>query len=163
MAFTCLAEAPGAPHYNFAAGPSALPPPVLAAAREALGNWDGLGHSVVEVPFSSDEHRQLQQQTEQDLRRLLQIPDSHAVLFMQGGAYAQFALLPLNLLRGRERADYLVTGHWSRRAAAEGRSLRRCPCGRRWIDAALYPHPATNELAPRSTSRLLPLHQQRNG
>ncbi|MCW8905194.1 3-phosphoserine/phosphohydroxythreonine transaminase [Sedimenticola sp.] len=108
-------------HYNFAAGPSALPDAVLTAARQGLGDWDGNGQSVMEIPFTGEAFARIHDEAVAALRQLLAIPSDYRVLFLQGGAYGQFSLLPMNLLRGFESADYAVTGHWSQRAANEAR------------------------------------------
>ncbi len=108
-------------HYNFAAGPAMLPSEVLAQIREEMLDWRGSGFSILEQPFTGAAFRQLMAETEADLRALLAIPSNYRVLFMQGGASAQFGLLPLNLLRPGQGADYLESGHWARKAIAEGR------------------------------------------
>ncbi len=105
------------PPYNFASGPSVLPRSVLARAREALA--PAASPSVLEVPFSSPTFGRVLAQAESDLRELLGVPGDYAVLFLQGGASAHFALLPLNLLGEREVADYVESGYWSRRASDE--------------------------------------------
>ncbi|HXH01955.1 MAG TPA: 3-phosphoserine/phosphohydroxythreonine transaminase [Candidatus Competibacteraceae bacterium] len=110
--------------FNFAAGPATLPAQVLAQARDELLDWQGSGLSVLELPFTSPEFRVIQERAEADLRALLAIPDDYRVLFLQGGAYAHAALLAQNLLGGR-RADYVETGHWSRRAAGEAERYGR--------------------------------------
>ena len=86
-------------HYNFAAGPAMLPTDVLAQIREEMQDWRGSGLSILEHPFTSSAFKQLMAETDADLRALLEIPSNYRVLFMQGGASAQFGLLPLNLLR----------------------------------------------------------------
>ena len=105
--------------YNFSAGPAALPEPVLQQASRELENWNGYGASVMEISHRGMDFVALAEQSERDLRLLLNISDDYAVLFMQGGATAQFALLPLNLLDGPGRADYVDTGHWSQKAIEE--------------------------------------------
>ncbi len=105
--------------YNFAAGPAALPKPVVEAAKAGLENWKGSGQSVMEIPFTGDEFAQIHEEAVATLRLLLDIPSDYHILLLQGGAYGQFSILPMNLLRGRQKADYAVTGHWSRRAADE--------------------------------------------
>ena len=107
--------------YNFAAGPAMLPEEVLEQIREQLPNWRNTGSSVLEQPFTSTAFKQLMAETEADLRALLAIPDNYRVLFMQGGASAQFGLLPLNLLHPGQSADYLESGHWARKAITEAR------------------------------------------
>ncbi|MGE5469286.1 MAG: 3-phosphoserine/phosphohydroxythreonine transaminase [Bacteroidota bacterium] len=104
--------------YSFSAAAGPLPPEVAAEVGEACRAWQGRG-SVLTLSFVSDEFRALQGGVESRLRRLLTIPDNYRILFMAGGASAQFALLPLNLLGGRGAA-YVETGHWSRRALQEG-------------------------------------------
>lgn len=105
--------------YNFAAGPSALPVSVLQAAKKGLINWQGTGLSVMEMPFTSPEFTQIQDQAQASLKQLLNLPPNYKILFLQGGAYGQFAIMPMNLLARNTRADYAITGHWSRRAAIE--------------------------------------------
>jgi phosphoserine aminotransferase len=107
------------PVWNFAAGPAVMPGEVLAHVRDELTDFGGSGYSLLEMPFSGPVFRELVSRAEADLRALLSIPDDYAVLFLQGGASAQFALLPLNLLGEAERADYIETGYWSRKCIAE--------------------------------------------
>lgn len=111
MACTCSEAS-----YNFAAGPSPLPADVRVALREAL-----VEQGPLEQPFGAATVRRMQEDVEQDLRTLLQLPDHYHVLFLQGGASAQFALLPLNLLAPGQSAGYLESGHWARKAIAEAR------------------------------------------
>jgi len=105
--------------YNFCAGPAALPEPVLEQARAELMDWHGRGLSVMEMSHRSPEFQGIAAEAERDLRDLLSIPDDYAVLFMQGGATAQFSMVPLNLLGERQRADYVDTGIWSAKAIRE--------------------------------------------
>ncbi|MFQ3786254.1 3-phosphoserine/phosphohydroxythreonine transaminase [Halomonas sp. A29] len=113
------------PVYNFAAGPGTMPREVLQQAREELLGWRHSGMSVMEMPFTGGEFQAIQQQAQQDLRELLGMPSDYRILFLQGGASAQFALLPMNLLPHDGRADYLDTGYWSRKAMAEGSRYAR--------------------------------------
>ncbi|MGR2737967.1 3-phosphoserine/phosphohydroxythreonine transaminase [Billgrantia sp. Q4P2] len=106
--------------YNFAAGPGTMPREVLSQARQELLDWEQSGLPVMEMPFTGEEFQAIQQQAQQDLRELLGVPSDYRILFLQGGASAQFALLPMNLLPHGGRADYLDTGYWSRKAMAEG-------------------------------------------
>jgi phosphoserine aminotransferase len=96
-----------------------LPEPVLRQAQEELLDWRASGMSVMEMSHRGKEFLSIAEQAEADLRELLAIPDDYRVLFLQGGASSQFAMVPLNLLRGRESADYLNTGSWSKKAIAE--------------------------------------------
>ncbi len=106
--------------HNFNAGPGALPVPVLAAAREALCELPGAGATVLEISHRSPEFEEILAEAEANLRALLGIDDGWAVLFLQGGARQQFALIPINFLTGSgRRAEYVVSGYWSRAAHAE--------------------------------------------
>ena len=110
--------------YNFSAGPAILPAAVLEQAQAELLDWQGSGMSVMEMSHRGKEFMSIAEQAEADLRELLNIPGNYKVLFLQGGATAQFAMVPMNLLRGKNRADYLNTGLWSKKAIAEGK--RHC-------------------------------------
>lgn len=105
--------------FNFCAGPAALPTAVLEKASGEMLDWQGKGLSVMEMSHRSTEYVSIATQAEQDLRDLLSIPDNYKVLFMQGGATAQFAMIPMNLLRGKNTADYIHTGQWSAKAIKE--------------------------------------------
>ncbi len=107
--------------YNFSAGPATLPGTVLNRAREELLDWHGSGMSVMEMSHRGKEFMSIAQQAEADLRELLVIPADYHVLFLQGGATSQFSMVPMNLLRGRQQADYINTGAWSKKAIAEAR------------------------------------------
>ena len=107
--------------HNFCAGPAALPQAVLEQAQSELLNWQSLGISVMETSHRNPEFMAVAQEAEQDLRDLMAIPDNYRVLFMQGGATAQFAMVPLNLMGSKGKADYINTGHWSTKAIKEGR------------------------------------------
>jgi len=107
--------------YNFSAGPAVLPRAVLEQARDELLDWHGTGMSVMEMSHRSKEYLSIAEQAEADLRELLAIPGNYRVLFLQGGATSQFAMVPMNLLRGRQQADYVNTGAWSKKAIAEAR------------------------------------------
>jgi len=109
--------------FNFSAGPAALPLEVLEEARVGLADWQGSGMSVMEISHRSKAFAAVAEQAEADLRELLSIPDDYAVLFLQGGATQQFALIPLNLCPEGASVDYLVTGSWSKKAAKEARAL----------------------------------------
>jgi phosphoserine aminotransferase len=98
-----------------------LPEAVLEQAKEELLDWQGSGMSVMEMSHRSKEYISIAEQAEADLRELLTIPDNYKVLFLQGGASTQFAMVPLNLLRGSNQADYFNTGLWSEKAVAEAK------------------------------------------
>jgi phosphoserine aminotransferase len=107
--------------YNFCAGPAALPEAVLETARDEMLDWGGKGLSVMEMSHRSAEVVGIASRAEQDLRDLLAVPEDYAVLFLQGGASAQFSAIPLNLGHANPQADYLNTGQWSKKAIAEAR------------------------------------------
>jgi len=106
--------------YNFSAGPAAIPEEVLQQAAAEMLDWQGSGMSVMEMSHRGPQFESILHQAESDLRELLGVPDDYAVLFMQGGAIAQNAIVPLNLSRGR-KADYVVTGSWSQKSQIEAR------------------------------------------
>ena len=106
--------------YNFCAGPAALPEAVLETARDEMLEWHGAGLSIMEMSHRSPEFVAVAERAEQTLRELLAIPEDYAVLFLQGGASTQFSAVPLNLLAGKNKADYVNTGQWSKKAIAEG-------------------------------------------
>jgi phosphoserine aminotransferase len=105
--------------FNFSPGPAALPEPVLRQAASEMLDWNGTGVSVMEVSHRGKEFMALQAGIEADLRELLAVPASYKVLFLQGGAIGQNAIVPMNLLRGRKNADYVDTGAWAKRSIAE--------------------------------------------
>jgi len=107
--------------YNFSAGPAALPEDVLKQAQEELLDWHGSGMSVMEMSHRGKEFMSIAAEAEADLRELMAIPDNYKVLFLQGGASAQFAMVPLNLMGRTGKADYMNTGSWSKKAIAEGK------------------------------------------
>jgi phosphoserine aminotransferase len=107
--------------YNFSAGPAAMPLPVLERARDELLDWHGSGVSVMEMSHRGADFTSIIEKAERDLRALLAIPPDYRVLFLQGGALAQNAAVPLNLLAPDGIADYVDTGHWSQKSIAEAR------------------------------------------
>jgi len=98
-----------------------LPTEVLERAQAELADWQGTGSSVMEVSHRGKEFLNVAEQAEADLRELMAIPDNYKVLFLQGGASSQFAMVPLNLLQGKGKADYMFTGLWSKKAIAEAK------------------------------------------
>jgi phosphoserine aminotransferase len=107
--------------YNFSAGPAVLPEDVLARARDEMLDWNGSGMSVMEMSHRGKEFMSIAEKAEADLRDLMAIPANYKVLFLQGGASAQFAMVPMNLLRGKAKADYINTGQWSKKAISEAK------------------------------------------
>ena len=106
--------------YNFSAGPAMLPKEVLEAAAKEMLNYDDSGMSVMEMSHRSEFFQKIITKAEADLRKLYQIPDEYKVLFLQGGASQQFAMIPMNLMKNKE-ADYIVTGQFSKKAMQEAR------------------------------------------
>ena len=107
--------------YNFSAGPSVLPESVLQQAATEMTNYRGCGMSVMEMSHRSAVFQEIIDQAEQSLRQLLNIPENYRVLFLQGGASTQFSAIPLNLFGKKAKANYIDTGSWSKKAAAEAR------------------------------------------
>src|SRR6266851_1678629 len=105
--------------FNFSPGPAMLPPEVLVQAQAELLDWRESGMSVMEISHRGQAFMQVAAEAEADLRELLSIPRDYKVLFLQGGASAQFSLVPLNLATAQSTVDYVNTGHWSHKAIAE--------------------------------------------
>ncbi|MEO8486728.1 MAG: 3-phosphoserine/phosphohydroxythreonine transaminase [Betaproteobacteria bacterium] len=147
--------------FNFSAGPAVLPEPVLRQAADEMLDWRGSGMSVMEMSHRGSEYIGIQAKAEADLRALLAIPPGHKVLFLQGGAIAENAIVPMNLLRGFKGADYINTGEWSKKsikeaarycavnvaASAEDANFTYVPPRETWkLDpGAAYVHLCTNE------------------
>jgi phosphoserine aminotransferase len=147
--------------FNFSAGPAVLPEAVLQQAAAEILDWHGSGMSVMEMSHRGKEFISIADKAEADLRALLAIPADYKVLFLQGGAIAENAIVPMNLLRGRTVADYIHTGEWSKKsikeagkyctvnvaASAEDQQFTYVPARETWKltrDAA-YVHVCTNE------------------
>ena len=105
--------------FNFSAGPAMLPDAVLLRAQEEMLNWHGTGMSIMEIGHRTEIFQSLAQKVEDDLRELMSIPKGYQVLFLTGGATAQFAMVPMNLFTERKCADYIETGLWSGKAVKE--------------------------------------------
>lgn len=105
--------------FNFSAGPSTLPEVVLQRAKKELLDYQGTGMSVMEMSHRSPEFLHIARQAEVDIRDLMNIPDNYKVLFLQGGATGQFSAIPLNLAKQSDRADYVITGMWGKKAHKE--------------------------------------------
>ncbi len=147
--------------FNFSAGPAALPTEVLEIAQREMLDYQGRGLSVMEMSHRSDEFIAIAATAEADFRELLGVSDDYAVLFMQGGATAQFAAVPLNLLGDRSSADYVNTGAWAKKAIGEAKrygkanvvasseasNFDRVPARDEWrLDpSAAYVHITSNE------------------
>ena len=147
--------------FNFSAGPAVLPEEVLQRAQSELVDWHGSGMSVMEMSHRGKEFISIAEKAEADLRELLNVPANYKVLFLQGGATAQFAMVPMNLLRGKKKVDYINTGEWSKKAikeaqkyatvnvaaSAEASKFATVPARSEWkLDAdAAYVHYCANE------------------
>src|SRR3979490_1021485 len=147
--------------FNFSAGPAVLPEEVLRKAAAEMLDWHGSGMSVMEMSHRGKEFISIADKAEADLRVLLAIPKNYKVLFLQGGAIAENAIVPMNLLRGGTSADYINTGEWSKKsikeakkyckvnvaATAEAGSFPRVPKQETWkLDPyAAYVHICSNE------------------
>ena len=113
--------------YNFSAGPAVLPEEVLRQAAAEMLDYDGTGMSVMEMSHRSKPFANIIETAEADLRELLQIPDNYQVLFLQGGATQQFAAVPMNLMQNK-KADYIVSGSWSKKAWKEAKLYGEARC-----------------------------------
>src|SRR5262249_10886738 len=147
--------------FNFSAGPAVLPEPVLQRAAAEMLDWHGSGMSVMEMSHRGKEFISIAEKAEADLRTLLAIPANYKVLVLQGGAIAENAIVPMNLLGGRTAADYVHTGEWSKKsikeakkyctvniaASAEDRGFTYVPARESWKLAkdSAYVHVCTNE------------------
>ncbi len=147
--------------YNFSAGPSTLPEVVLQQAQAEMLEWRDSGMSVMEMSHRGKFFSKIAEELESDLRELLTVPDNYKVLFLQGGASAQFSLIPQNILNGKTKACYLNTGAWSEKAiqdakvqcevvvsaSAEDKNFTYIPAQASWqLDAdAAYLHYTANE------------------
>jgi phosphoserine aminotransferase len=109
--------------FNFSAGPAMLPAEVLSRAGDEMLDWRGTGMCVMEMSHRGKEFISIAEEAERDLRALAGIPEHYKVLFLQGGATLQFAQVPMNLLGGKGKADYVLTGEWSKKALKEAKAL----------------------------------------
>ena len=107
--------------FNFSAGPAVLPETVLQQAAAEMLDWHGSGMSVMEMSHRGKEFISIHAEAEKDLRELLAVPANYKVLFLQGGAIAENAIVPMNLLRGHSVADYVNTGEWSKKSIKEAK------------------------------------------
>ena len=106
--------------YNFSAGPAVLPEEVLKEVAAEMLDCNGTGMSVLEMSHRSPAFQAIIDEAEKDLRELMNIPDNYRVLFLQGGASLQFAMIPMNLMKNKV-ADYIVTGQWAKKAYEEAK------------------------------------------
>ncbi|MCG8036464.1 MAG: 3-phosphoserine/phosphohydroxythreonine transaminase [Candidatus Thiodiazotropha taylori] len=132
--------------FNFSAGPAMLPEAVLQQAQEEMLDWHGAGMSVMEMSHRGKEFMSIAEQAESDLRSLLNVPDNYKVLFLQGGASSQFAMIPMNLASGKRRVDYINTGSWSKKAIAEAKRFADVNIAASTEDSKFTTTPAQSEL-----------------
>lgn len=109
--------------YNFSAGPAVLPEEVLLEAQKDLFALPGVGMSILEISHRSKTYDAIHQEAKEGLKQLLNIPDNYAILFLQGGASLQFSMVPLNLMPPKNKADYILTGSWSKKAMKEAKRV----------------------------------------
>ena len=109
--------------WNFSAGPAAIPEEVIQEVKNELLEFKDSGTSIIEVSHRTDLYSELAFESKQDLIEILDIPESHEVLFLQGGATHQFSMIPLNFKNIKGNADYVVSGTWSKKAAVEAEKL----------------------------------------
>ena len=109
--------------YNFSAGPAMLPAEVLKQAQEEMMSWKDSGMSVMEMSHRGKEYVSIAEKAEADLKELLAVPSNYKVLFLQGGASQQFAMIPMNLLGDAKTVDYINTGSWSKKAISEAKKF----------------------------------------
>lgn len=107
--------------YNFSAGPAAVPEAVLQRAKDEMLDWRGSGMSVMEMSHRGKDFISIAEKAEADVRELMAIPDNYKVLFLQGGATGQFSMVPMNLLGAKNKACYVNTGSWSKKAISEAK------------------------------------------
>ena len=147
--------------FNFSAGPAVMPEDVLRTAAAEMLDWHGSGMSVMEMSHRGKEFISIYEKAQADLRALLNVPTSHKILFLQGGAIAENAIVPMNLLLGRSTADYVNTGEWSKKsikeakkyctvsiaASSEDKNFTYVPARESWklTKDAAYVHVCTNE------------------
>ena len=110
--------------YNFSAGPAVLPEEVLKEVADEMMDYNGTGMSVMEMSHRSAAFQEIIDTAEKDLRELMNIPDNYKVLFLQGGASQQFAMIPMNLMKNKV-ADYIVTGQWAKKAYQKLRNTEK--------------------------------------
>lgn len=134
--------------FNFSAGPATLPEQVLQQVAAEMLDWQGCGHSVMEMSHRGKQYMSIHAQAEADLRELMAIPENYKVLFLQGGATLQFSMLPMNLMREGGSADYVHTGQWCKKAIAAAKQLGKVNIAASSEDTSFthVPDPATWQL-----------------
>src|SRR5579885_2018945 len=134
--------------FNFSPGPAILPEPVLQQVKEELLDWRGSGMSVMEMSHRDKDFMSIAAEAEATLREILAVPANYQVLFMQGGATGQFAFVPMNLLRGKTSADYVVTGSFCQKSAKECAKYGKANVAAKPSSFTSIPDPASWKLDP---------------
>ena len=137
--------------YNFSAGPAVLPEEVLKEAAAEMLDYNGTGMSVMEMSHRSKAFEEIIQTAEKDIRELMNIPDNYKVLFLQGGASQQFAMIPMNFMKNGV-ADYIITGQWAKKAWQEAQKYGKANAIASSADWATSLSPGT-KYTIRSTAR----------
>src|SRR2546421_9771803 len=132
--------------YNFSAGPAVIPVPVLEQARDEMLSLPGVGMSVMEISHRSKTFDEIIQGAEAGLRELLNIPKDYVVLFLQGGASLQFAMVPMNFLSLDQSTDYIVTGSWGKKAVKEAQKFGHVNFAANMADGGFTRVPGQDEL-----------------
>jgi len=132
--------------YNFSPGPAVIPEEVLAQAQKEMLDWQGSGMSVMEMSHRGKEFLGIAQQAETDLRDIMDIPSNYKVLFLQGGASQQFAMIPMNLAANQQSADYANTGSWSKKAISEAKRITKVNIAATTEDSKFTRAPEQEEL-----------------
>src|SRR5256885_5932545 len=134
--------------FNFSAGPAALPEAVLRQAADEMLDWHGSGVSVMEMSHRGKEFMSIAAEAEALLRKLMNVPPNYKVLFMQGGAIGENAIVPLNMLRGQGSADYIDTGEWSKKSIKEAQKYCKVNVAASSKSGGLTPVPHRAQLPP---------------
>jgi len=141
--------------FNFSAGPAVIPEEVLTQAQQEMLDWQGSGMSVMEMSHRGKEFISIAEQAEADLRELMGIPSNYKVLFLQGGASAQFAMIPMNLAGKDATADYINTGAWSKKAISEAKRITQVNVAATTEEGNFTRAPAQSELKLNSSAAYL--------
>src|SRR5437899_1180094 len=143
--------------FNFSAGPAVLPVPVLEEAKAQMLSLPGVGMSVMEISHRSKTFDEIIQAAEAGLRELLNIPKDYVVLFLQGGASLQFAMVPMNFLSLDSSADYIVTGSWGKKAVKEALKFGTVDLAANMADGGFTRIPNQDELQLNPSAAYVPL------
>ncbi|MEX2461265.1 MAG: 3-phosphoserine/phosphohydroxythreonine transaminase [Paenibacillaceae bacterium] len=141
--------------YNFNAGPAALPLEVLQQAQEQFVNYKGIGMSIMEISHRSKEYEQVNDETQQLMSELLGLPTGYKVLFLQGGASTQFAMIPMNLLHAGQTGSYIMTGAWAEKAYQEAQLLGEVSIAASSREGGLLNMPALSDIHPSANAAYL--------